>query len=199
MKYYHFLVFQICCEQVCGVGENLLGGVKTKEWDLVVFLYLNLLIRERWRDCRLDLNMIKLLKPDVKISNLILRSCNSGFRFLQITAFKRLALSFSILYETYVLHQRKAHQIFVTTILKSDHFLSLTCESEDRAYQTERPTQRQVALELHKHHHFAMISSADGDQRLTATAFSAFICKAQSQSLFSSSSSYRCRFWVEVL
>ena len=91
MKYYYFLVFQICCEQVCGVGEKLLGGVKTKEWDFVViFFYLNLLIRERWRDCRLDLNMIKLLKPDVEISNLILRSCISGFRFLQITVFKRL-------------------------------------------------------------------------------------------------------------
>ena len=91
MKYYYFLVFQICCEQVCGVGEKLLGRVKTKEWDFVVnFFYLNLLIRERWRDCRLDLNMIKLLKPDVEISNLILRSCISGFRFLQITVFKRL-------------------------------------------------------------------------------------------------------------
>ena len=45
--------------------------------------------------------------------------------------------------------------------------------------QTDRQTQRKVALELHKYRHFAMISSADGDQRLTAVAFSAFICKAQ--------------------
>ena len=85
------------------------------------------------------------------------------------------------------------------TDAKSDHFSSLTCIGEDKMCQTDRQTQRKVALELHKYRHFAMISSADGDQRLTATAFSAFICKAQSQSLFSSSSSYRCRFWVEVL
>ena len=113
------IIFQICCEQVWGVGESLLWGVKMKEWHFVVtFLYLNLLIRERWRDCRLDLNMIKLLKPDVEISNLILRSCISGFRFLQITVFKRSAFPFSILYETCVLPQRKVHQIFVTTIFR---------------------------------------------------------------------------------
>ena len=68
--------------------------------------------------------------------------------------------------------------------------------SEDKMCQTDRQAQRKVASELHKHHYFAMISSADGDQRLTATAFSAFICKAQSQSLFSSSSSCRFRFKV---
>ena len=147
----------------------------------------------------MDLNMIKLLKPDVEISNLILRSCISGFRFLQITVFKRLAFPFSILYETCVFClSAKCTRYLSQPYLESDHLLSLTCKGEDKMCQTDRQTQRKVALELHVYHHFAMIGSADGDQRLTATAFSAFICKAQSQSLFLSSSSCRCRFWVKV-
>ena len=146
----------------------------------------------------MDLNMIKLLKPDVEISNLILTSCISGFRFLQITVFKRLAFSFSIYMRRVFCLSSQCTRYLSQPYLESDHLLSLTCKGEDKMCQTDRQTKRKVSLKLHKYHHFAMIGSADGDQRLTATAFSAFICKAQSQSLFLSSSSCRCRFWVKV-